>query len=239
LLCAALLFGDCAVLAQQQMSIYRQTSVDSDGFSDGGNDTLSVVSESFELERQNEKGRATVGISGYLLKQSQDGDWQKRYFETNGMFLTYYKSKKRNKLLAALNVSTVGAITLVSILPSSFYLMVTQIGHIDDTLGKGVVFQLELKDRNYTLRTKDLNDAERWINGLTKLRSEAREISTIVEESPSADHDDHRSVGEDDQQPLRPVEVESSTSHLEKGETAKDGDWEKNPERRKQCCVLL
>lgn len=99
------------------MSVYRQASMDSDGLSDGGNDTISVVSESFELERQNGKGRATVGLSGYLLKQSQDGEWQKRYFETNGVFFTYYKSKKRKKLLAALNLSTVGAISMVNIFP--------------------------------------------------------------------------------------------------------------------------
>jgi hypothetical protein len=227
------------------MSLYRQTSVDSDGLSDGGNDTLSVVSESFELERQNEKGRATVGISGYLLKQSKEGDWQKRYFETNGMFLTYYKSKKRNKLLAALNLSTVGSISLVSTVPLLLFDILLddlQIGHIDDNLGKGVVFQLELKDRNYTLRTKDLNDAERWIQGLTKLRSEAKENSIIVEESPSTDHeqdhdhDDRKSLGEDDRQPLRPAESDLSTT-LEIGNTK--GEWTKPPDRQKKCCVLL
>lgn len=101
------------------------------------------------------------------------------------------------------------------------------------------MFQLELKDRNYTLRTKDLNDAERWINGLTKLRSEARENLTIVEETPSVDYDDHKSVCEDDQQPLRSVEFESSTSQLEREKSTKNGDWEKTSERPKQCCVLL
>ena len=67
-----------------------------------------------------------VHISGYLLKLTRDGKWQRRYahapslmsapvasgfshhpdrwFETNGCFLTYYKSKKMTKLLAALNL---------------------------------------------------------------------------------------------------------------------------------------
>lgn len=28
---------------------------------------------------------------GYLFKKTRDGKWQKRWFETNGCFLTYYK----------------------------------------------------------------------------------------------------------------------------------------------------
>ena len=73
-----------------------------------------------------------VHISGYLLKLTRDGKWQRRYahapslmsapgasgfshhpdrwFETNGCFLTYYKSKKMEKLLAALNLPQVGEI---------------------------------------------------------------------------------------------------------------------------------
>lgn len=33
-----------------------------------------------------------VTISGYLQKKTRDGRWQKRWFETNGCFLTYYKA---------------------------------------------------------------------------------------------------------------------------------------------------
>lgn len=34
-----------------------------------------------------------VTISGYLQKKTRDGRWQKRWFETNGCFLTYYKAR--------------------------------------------------------------------------------------------------------------------------------------------------
>lgn len=51
-------------------------------------------------------------MSGYLMKKSTAGDWQKRYFETNGCFLTYYKSQKMSKLLAALSLPQVGDIRL-------------------------------------------------------------------------------------------------------------------------------
>ena len=52
-------------------------------------------------------------ISGYLHKKTRDGRWQKRWFETNANFLTYYKSKKMTKLLAALNLPQVGQIKAV------------------------------------------------------------------------------------------------------------------------------
>ena len=51
-------------------------------------------------------------ISGYLYKKSTSGNWQRRYFETNGNHLTYYKSNKISKLLAALSLSQVGSIKL-------------------------------------------------------------------------------------------------------------------------------
>ena len=63
-------------------------------------------------------------FSGYLSKKTRDGRWQKRWFETNGnsntngsclelspqsscstgLYLTYYKSRKMEKLLAALSL---------------------------------------------------------------------------------------------------------------------------------------
>jgi len=46
------------------------------------------------------------------MKKSTAGDWQKRYFETNGCFLTYYKSQKMSKLLAALSLPQVGDIRI-------------------------------------------------------------------------------------------------------------------------------
>ncbi len=47
------------------------------------------------------------GKSGYLLKKSTGGDWQKRYFEINGHYLVYYKTHKMTKLLAAVAVPQV------------------------------------------------------------------------------------------------------------------------------------
>ena len=51
-------------------------------------------------------GRATL-IAGYLQKLGRNGKWQTRWFETNGEFLSYYKSSKRAKLLATLDLEKV------------------------------------------------------------------------------------------------------------------------------------
>lgn len=91
---------------------YEKTSTRSSFTSEDGSDMYSVISEAFHDEitvSATDKNQ----IGGYLLKKSADGAWQKRYFETNQNFLTYYKSKKMTKLLAALNLADVGDITLV------------------------------------------------------------------------------------------------------------------------------
>lgn len=98
---------------QRNSSIITQHDSASDIESDGG-DNVSVISESFgQQEGGSNLVRDRNYICGYLLKKNLDGAWQKRFFETNGPFLTYYKSKKRSKLLAALNIKDVFRIVLV------------------------------------------------------------------------------------------------------------------------------
>lgn len=46
-------------------------------------------------------------ISGYLQKYGRNGKWQIRWFETDGECLSYYKSSKRVKLLATLDLEKV------------------------------------------------------------------------------------------------------------------------------------
>jgi hypothetical protein len=89
--------------------------------------------------------------SGYLMKKSTAGDWQKRYFETNGNFLTYYKSQKMSKLLAALSLPQVGEISMCS-------------------NGESCTFQLDLKDRQYILKATTPEEAQSWVDTLVLLR---------------------------------------------------------------------
>lgn len=48
-------------------------------------------------------------ICGSLQKLGRNGKWQMRWFETDGECLSYYKSAKRNKLLATLDLAKVRA----------------------------------------------------------------------------------------------------------------------------------
>lgn len=95
-------------------------------------------------------------MSGYLYKKTRDDRWQKRWFETNGVYLTYYKSRKMEKLLAALSLPQVGEIKLV---PPE-----------EDPENQSGLFTLELNTRIYTLRAKSDQEAQLWVSTLNKLR---------------------------------------------------------------------
>lgn len=49
-------------------------------------------------------------IYGYLQKLGRNGKWQTRWFETDGECLSYYKSQKRIKLLATLDLDKVSTL---------------------------------------------------------------------------------------------------------------------------------
>lgn len=102
------------------------------------------MSERFETSQNN--------LAGYLLKRTTNGEWQKRYFEINGSYLTYYKSQKMSKLLAALSIPQVGAIKML--------------GQTDSEAD----FQIDIKDRQYVLRASSLAEAQTWVFTLTRVR---------------------------------------------------------------------
>lgn len=55
-------------------------------------------------------------IAGYLQKLGRNGKWQTRWFETDGECLSYYKSSKRSKLLATLDLQKVGGTEIANLL---------------------------------------------------------------------------------------------------------------------------
>ena len=118
-------------------------------------DVESIISESFNLSNSADLF-GPLYHSGYLLKKPDGGTWHRRYFETNGSYLTYYKSNKMKKLLAAVHLPEVGDITLI--------------GEENDANGKGFVFKMQIRDRIYLLRAESLQEAEKWISVLTTLR---------------------------------------------------------------------
>ena len=115
----------------------------------------------YNTDTENIDNNDLSSISGYLYKKTREGRWQKRWFETNGVYLTYYKSKKMEKLLAALSLPQVGEIKILS----------TE----EDAEQLTGLFTLELNSRIYTLRCKSSAEAIVWVRVLNKLKSEGIE----------------------------------------------------------------
>lgn len=130
-------------------------------------------------------------MSGYLYKKASHGEWQRRYFETNGAYLTYYKTHKMTKLLAALSVPQVGAIKMI--------------GRVDDGSEEGI-FQIDLKDRQYVLKADTVDEAEKWVAYLIELRdSKPRNTSNPIASG--------RSVGSgDDSSCATPLSIDNPSA---------------------------
>lgn len=83
-----------------------------------------------------------------MRKKSSKDKWQKRWFEANDHYLTYYKSETSDNLLACIDLRLVGDIRLS-----------TDPEHISE-------FVIQLGDRNYRMKAKTAEEAERWVKGL-------------------------------------------------------------------------
>jgi hypothetical protein len=94
-------------------------------------------------------------IYGYLEKLGRNGKWQSRWFETDGECLTYYKSSKRSKLLATLDLAKVGSIVINS----------------EDE--KECCFIINIAERPYHLRAESPSACKDWVITLNRVK-EAR-----------------------------------------------------------------
>ena len=94
-------------------------------------------------------------LYGYLHKLNKKDVWQKRYFETDGKYLTYFKSKKRIKLLATLDLTKIGEICMDKEDPTE------------------CTFKIQVKDRPYLLKAENSGTCEDWVINLNRVR-EAR-----------------------------------------------------------------
>lgn len=94
-------------------------------------------------------------IYGYLQKLGRNGKWQTRWFETDGECLTYYKSDKRAKLLATLDLAKVGSIVI----------------NTEDE--KGCCFIINISERPYHLRADSSAACKDWVITLNRVK-EAR-----------------------------------------------------------------
>mmetsp|Transcript_35969 Transcript_35969/g.41322 ORF Transcript_35969/g.41322 Transcript_35969/m.41322 type:complete len:498 (+) Transcript_35969:370-1863(+) len=118
--------------------------------------TRIVVTNTDRKESADEEGVVEGAlIYGYLQKLNRNGKWQTRWFETDGECLTYYKSSKRNKLLASLDLVKVGSIV---------------INHKDE---KGCGFTINISKRPYHLRADSKAAMKDWVITLNRVK-EAR-----------------------------------------------------------------
>ena len=135
---------------------------------------------------------ASGDIGGYLYKRTRDGRWQRRFFETNEVYLTYYKTSKKVKVLAALSLASVGDIRLIDgkDIDSNDTTNLAAVSPQDDT----GFFSLELNSRLYVLRAANRAEAVLWIGVLQKMKGKGqreREHASIsgTEKGPLAGKD--------------------------------------------------
>lgn len=96
-----------------------------------------------------------VLIYGYLQKLNRNGKWQTRWFESDGECLTYFKSSKRVKLLASLDLAKVGSIV------------------VNDEDDSGCCFTMNIAKRPYHLRADSKTAMKDWVITLNRVK-EAR-----------------------------------------------------------------
>ncbi len=81
-----------------------------------------------------------------------------------------------------------------------------------------------MKDRNYVLRAKDLSEAQRWIQGLTTIRNEAK-ANSIPEEA----HEDPKKATQSTRL-VEAVDIDKKASEKQEGEFVKE---------KQGCCIIL
>ena len=102
-------------------------------------------------------------MCGYLMKRSTKGEWHKRYFETSGNHLVYYKNIQMHKMLAAIALRQCG---VIKVLVDSE----VKAGGQTRRIQSGCLFSLDLQDRQLVLRADSLQSAEKWVECLTAIR---------------------------------------------------------------------
>ena len=104
------------------------------------------------------------------------------------------------------------------------------IGEIEDNQGKGVIIQLELKDREYTLRALTTKEAQKWVKVLIQLRD-----SGVTEpSSPQKGGGDDSSVGSKGKSKKK-----SSKSAELRGTSVPAGAKEIGSAPVKSCCTIM
>mmetsp|Transcript_36832 Transcript_36832/g.44006 ORF Transcript_36832/g.44006 Transcript_36832/m.44006 type:complete len:433 (-) Transcript_36832:13-1311(-) len=100
-------------------------------------------------------------ISGYLYKLGRQGKWQRRWFESDGECLSYFKSEKRKELLAQLDLLHVGSVAM------------------DDTDPADCSFIIDVGGRKYHLCAESKDHAMDWVISMNRVREARMEIGNL------------------------------------------------------------
>ena len=128
----------------------------------------------------------------------------------NGKFLAYYKSKKKEKLLAALNLIDTGVIEVEK-------------GSNEDEKKVGL-FAIELNSRRYILQAKTEEEALKWVNTLNLFKANSKSVMSADSGSVTSSLVEKHGFTSKDSDPATktPPEIES-------GEVgSKGGEWNKS-----------
>ncbi|KAH7462471.1 hypothetical protein KRP22_004892 [Phytophthora ramorum] len=87
-------------------------------------------------------------LKGYLRKKSRHDRWQRRYFEATTHYLTYYKNRESEKLLACID------------------LWRTQTIDFNSADSDKLEFSIAIGEQSYLLKADSQDEATRWVQGL-------------------------------------------------------------------------
>ena len=117
---------------------------------------------------------------------------------SNDVYLSYYKSNKKAKVLAALSLASVGDIHLIheKDVDTSDTVYLTAVSPTDDS----GLFSLELNSRLYVLRAKNRTEAVLWIGVLQKMKEKGLKQSSSslsgIDKGPLATRDENKPSAE-------------------------------------------
>lgn len=156
-------------------------------------------------------------IFGYLHKLGRNNKWQKRWFESDGTALKYFKSKKKDKCLATLDLLRVGTIAM------------------DRTDSAGCTFKIEVAGRHYYLCADTKERAMDWVITLNRVREARAQIGGLklikpefIGQRRNQSHKQRRE-SDSDEENVAPRVVMSTTRPRTKGLGKEDfSDMEKS-----------
>lgn len=129
------------------------------------------------------QGQVKPLIYGYLHKLSRSGKWQLRFFETDGESLSYFKSEKRVKLLATLDLfkvrKPIGNFLGLHCVAKD--MLCGKVGTItmsaeDPT---GCTFSIQVADRPYSLRAESKSTCKDWVITLNRIKEARMQVGGV------------------------------------------------------------